>query len=150
MIVKNILIQKLPNEVVFKIIQYTYHFQNKNLLVDIIDFVESKKTILKMYYDNQIIYMGEESPQDKCWLINDIFAFTNNYHALIYGYTNKFYNIIRRNGISKTQEEIMDFIICLENKELDTQINVLWGLLNPIERKEFITMNNNIIEELDL
>ena len=134
----NIHIRKLPQEIIDYIIPFTYQLQNISLLEDIKNFNETKELILDLYYNYWIVYFNEEVHEDKYWLINDLIAFFNNYEATMYGYTEKFYNIFRRNQSLQSNETINNYVSLLEDKQVDSQINILWALLTPKERVEFV------------
>jgi len=133
--------QKLPLDIVLRIIPYTYNVQNKNLLDDIVNYKESKTTLFELYHNNWIWITGytENHEEDKNWLINDIFAYANNYEATMYGYIPKFYNIFKRNTLLQSEEDIDTYVYNLEKKEVSTQINIFLGLLTPNERIGIIT-----------
>lgn len=134
----NIFINKLPDDVINHIIPYTYKFQNKTLLDDIINYKYTKDIISKVYYDFWITNVEVLEPEDKYWLINDIFAYANNYQATMYGYIEKFYNIFRRNLYLKTYEDIHKYMSILDTKPVNSQINIFWGLLTSSERNDVI------------
>lgn len=134
----NIHIRKLPQEIVDYIIPFTYQLQNISLLEDIKNFNETKELILDLYYNYWIVHLEEIEHEDKYWIINDLFAFFNNYEATMYGYTEKFYNIFRRNQSLQSNETINNYVSLLEDKQVDSQINILWALLTPKERVEFV------------
>lgn len=134
----NIHIRKLPQDIVDYIIPYTYHLQNKQLLEDIKNFNETKELISDLYYNYWIIHMEEAEQEHKYWLINDIFAYINNYEAIMYGYVDKFYKFFQRNQRLRTYEAIENYVTILETKPVDSQINILWSLLTPKERVEFV------------
>jgi hypothetical protein len=136
----NQLIKKLPLDIVLRIIPYTYNVQNNNLLNDIYNYTETKITLLALYHQCWIIERQMSDPEeDKNWLINDIFAYANNYNASMYGYIDKFYNIFKRNIFLRTKEQIDKYVDKLEQKEVMTQINIFLGLLTPLDRVEIIT-----------
>lgn len=135
----DVLMNKLPTDIVLHIIPYTYQLQNKNLLDDIIDFTRSKTILFELYHKYWIIGMQYHDPnEDKYWLINDIHAYANNYKASMYGYVDKFYNIFKRNKYLKTKEDIDNYFINLEKKDVSSQINVFLGLLTKKERNDII------------
>ena len=135
-------INKLPIDIVFKIISYTYNFQNKPLLNDIEDYTKSKTLLLELYHQFWVFEMSE----DKNWLINDIFAYANNYNATMYGYIDKFYNIFKRNKYLQTKDQIDKYVNKLEKKEAITQINIFLGLLTIQERNDIIIAFLNNME----
>lgn len=138
--IENIFIEKLPREIILQIIPYTYSFQNKNLLNDIINFKNSKTYLFESYYNTWIINMGypTESLEDKNWLINDLFLYANDEKASMYGYVDKFYNIFKRNLHLQTNEDVTRYINALGKKHVTTQINIVLSLLTPEERNNFI------------
>jgi hypothetical protein len=144
-------VDRLPIDIVFKIIPYTYSLQNKNVLHDIVNFAETKKTLLKLYNSYWVQYNEED--EDKNWLINDIFAYANDYHATMYGYVDKFYRIFERhiclqnqNQTQKQSKEKIDkYVHNLEKESVETQINIFLGLLNIKERNDLIMAAPRII-----
>jgi hypothetical protein len=80
----------------------------------------------------------QDPEEDKNWLINDIFAYANNYNATMYGYIDKFYNIFKRNISLQTIEAIDKYINNLEEKKVNTQINIFLGILTSDERNELV------------
>jgi len=132
---------RLPKDIVLHIIPYTYQLQNKNLLEDIVNFTESRKILFELYHKYWIIGMQyHDLNEDKYWLINDIYAYANNYKATMYGYVDNFYNIFKRNKYLKTNEDIDNYVSNLEKKDVSSRINIFLGLLTIKER------NNIIIE----
>ena len=133
-------INKLPLDIVLQIIPYTYNTQDKCLLNDIVNYNETKRILLELYYKCWIIERQMPDPEeDKNWLINDIFGYANDYNALMFGYIDKFYNIFSRNIFLRSNEDIEKFVYNLENKDVSTQINIFLGLLTIKERKDIIT-----------
>jgi hypothetical protein len=131
---------KLPIEIINNIISYTYNFQNKNLLEDIKNYRVTKERISQLYHKIYIINQGLSEPSDKHWLINNILMHINDYQPSKLGYTDNFMNIMFRNiNIHiKNTEKIETFINKLFKKNVNSQINVLWGLLTSEERKFII------------
>ena len=135
----DVLMNKLPLDIVLHIIPYTYQLQNKNLLDDIIDFTRSKTVLFELYHKYWIIGMQyHDENEDKCWLINDIYAYANNYKATMYGYVDNFYNIFKRKKYLKTNEDIDTYIDNLEKKDVSSRINIFLGLLTIKERNDII------------
>lgn len=142
-------IQRLPLDIVLRIIPYTYNFQDKNLLNDITNFTHSKAILFTLYHQFWIIERQSIDPEeDKNWLINDIFGYANNYHASMYGYIENFYDIFKRNHFLQTKEQIDKYVDNLENENVMTQINIFLGLLTLQERNEFIN-NFPIANEIE-
>jgi hypothetical protein len=135
----NELIDKLPMDIIHHIIPYTYNFQKKDLLDDIKNYTESKTILSNYYYNYWIIFIQSQEPQDKYWLVNDLFAYANNYNPSMYGYVEEFYNIFKRNTFLQSNQDIDRYILNLEKKDVTTQINVFLGMLTPNQRNDIIT-----------
>ena len=134
----NHFIERLPLDIVVKIIPYTYEIQDKDVLNDIVNYSETKHTLFNLYHRYWIIEMQEEVPQDKNWLSNDLIARANNYKATMYGLDDTFYNIFKRNLFLKTKAQIDKYFNTLGKKKVDAEINVYLGLFTPNERNETI------------
>jgi hypothetical protein len=134
----NVLIKRLPNDVVNLIITYTYSPQDPLLLMDIRSYLEQREALSRIYYKIWIEEWGEPEPEDKGWLVNDLLRNINDYEATLYCYTDKFYNTFYRNPMLKTQESVLNYFNNLNNKYVETQINILLGLLLPLEREIMI------------
>jgi hypothetical protein len=67
------------------------------------------------------------------------------------GYVKNFYAVFLRNLTLKTNGDVLTYIEKLEQLSINTQINILWGILLPNEREyiinDFIARNDNFIEE---
>lgn len=132
-------IQRLPTDIILYIIPYTYNLQNKDLLNDIIHYKESRTLLLEIYYNYWIIEAQMQDPEeDLNWLINDIFAYANDDKATMFGYVNHFYNIFKRNIYLQTIDSIHKYVNKLEEKRVQTQINIFLGLLTIDERNGLI------------
>jgi len=129
---------KLPTEIIKKIIPYTYNLQNKNLLDDIINYTETKTILFDLYYKCWIIDRHGYNNEDKEWLINDIYAYANDYNATMFGYIDKFYSIFYRNSRLQTTRQVDNYIRSLGKKKVIQQINIFLGLLTIQERKDII------------
>jgi hypothetical protein len=129
-------IQKLPIELVFHIISYTYNLQNKNLLHDILNYIETKSKLFECYYHFWNVNNLPEEYND--WLLNDIFFYANDYHPSMSEYVRKFYNIFKRNPVLQTDDDVLKYVYNLEKKDVNTQINILLGLLHIRERNQLV------------
>ena len=137
-------LNKLPKEIIYLILSYTYQLQNSNLLNDIIHYVSSKKFILNIYYEIWFINFNEPIIQHKNWLINDIILYLNEDHSTMYCYRNKYLKVFFRNPFIKNNSKFKIYIQNLERDNIDKEINIYWGLLNKYEREEII--NNGIYQ----
>ena len=131
-------IKNLPLDIILQIIPYTYNVQNNILLQDIINYTKIKNILLQDYFNYWIIQLENIEPEDKNWLINDIYAYINDDYPTMLGYVDNFYNILKRNLQLHTIEDVDRYILYLDNKNINSQINIFIGLLQPNERKLFI------------
>jgi len=131
-------IKRLPDDIINYIIPYTYNLQCKSLLDDIQNYKIVKMILFELYYYWWIDFVGDDEPEDKHWLFNDLVAYTNDYNATMNGFIDKFYNIWHRNIFLKTRNEIDVYFQKIERKNVSTQINIVLGLLTPKERDEFV------------
>lgn len=135
------IIRKLPDDIIQYIIPFTYSIQSKELINDIKSYFYGKKMVTSIYYG--IWFDSYEENADKNWLINDLFSFANDYKALMFGFTDSFYNIFTRNiMLKKNEHKVTSFIVHLENEKVDNQINIFWGIFTPEEREDFIEIAN--------
>ena len=119
------LFRKFPKEIQLYIITFTYSFQHPSLLEDVRDYSKTRKLVDEYY-------------EEEDWLINDIFGYMNSYKPILFGYTESFYTMIRRLLPNKTKKELNQCIMKIEEKEVKTQVSILWGLLTVNEREQFI------------
>lgn len=135
------IIDTLPIDIVRYIIPYTYSPTNKYILDDIVNFHTTKQGLLDLYFEYWIIELHEIEPEEKYWLLNDIYSYYNNEIALMHGYVDDFYNKFRRNILfdKKSKGEINKYFTILRNKNENTQINILLGLLSPEERNFLVS-----------
>jgi len=131
-------VNRLPDDIKNHIIPYTYNLQSKSLLDDIQNYRMTKMILFELYYYWWIDYVGENEPEDKHWLFNDLVAYTNDYNATMIGFIDKFYNIWGRNICLKKRKEIDIYFQKIERKNVSTQINIVLGLLTPKERNEIV------------
>ena len=136
-------ISDLPIDIINYILPYTYLVQPKELLDDIQSYYVTKECIEKIYFNTFYDEFFVDDKVDKCWLINDLFAFANDYNPTIFGFVDSFYDIFSRNiMLKKNFEKINSYIGRLENEKIEIQINIFWGLFTPEERNDFIDIAN--------
>jgi len=135
------IIKKLPEDIINLIIPYTYSLQSKELTDDVQSFF-SKKKIITRIYSKWWLDTTEENAENN-WLINDLFAFANDYNATMFGYKESFHDIFSRNiMLKKDKDKFNKYIIHLESEKVEKQINIFWGLFTPEEREDFIDIAN--------
>jgi len=108
------------------------------LVADILSFLKTKTYVSNSYYNKWIIGFDGPSGEDTDWLENDIIRYANNYIPTMLGIQPKFKNILLRfcKFIKVGHLHVHTFIN--KNNASKTKINMLWGLLTPTERGEFI------------
>jgi|APGre2960657423_1045063.scaffolds.fasta_scaffold19720_2 hypothetical protein len=131
----------VPPEIASHIIQYTYRFQESELLSDIVNYTKSKAILVFIYLTYFTI--REQVNEYEPWLSNDIGHFMNDFHhtGVLYGggYVDMFYTRLFRNPFLKTREQIDKYVINLGGIDSITkEINIYLGLLKIEERRELI------------
>lgn len=127
-------IQRLPQDIISRIIAYTYRPQSKHLLRDIEHYKESQVCLLKIYQTYWAYYDTSESEEYKHWLVNDLLAYENHYKPTMHGYVNHFYRIFNRTS----PHSIEKYLTQLGDKKVDAQINILLGRFNIHERRDLV------------
>ena len=140
------LLNNLPIELYLIIRRLTYKSQPKILLNDIENYSLTKEKISSIYYNKYKGDFSHEKNADKNWLSNDITIYLNDYNALMDHINPKF--IIVFNRFIKLKNKSIDDIkkilikILLFNKlNVNTEINLFWGIMTTKERNEFISKN---------
>jgi hypothetical protein len=123
-------IQRLPKDIISRIIPYTYRHPSKQLLRDIEDYNASKVRLLDLYRTYWRYYENEEY---KHWVVNDLLAYANHYKPTMHGYVNHFYRIFNKNLLP-----IETYLTQLRHKKVDAQINTLLGRFNIHERRDLV------------
>ena len=125
------LFAKLPYELTI-ILSYIHNPQNKDLLNNIENYIETKNKIMKIYYNKY------KTNSYKYFLMIDILLFlNNNKDVVIFGYKDKCINIFLRNPFLN-YNSVIKYIMNLEKKDILSQINIYWGLMNICERNMFL------------
>ena len=132
----------LPQNIVDYIIPYTYSPQSNDLLEDIRSFVETKQTICSIYRIRWDIFDYLELNEDKNWLINDISIQLNEDQPSMYDYSDYNRSVFSRHFRLKNyaKNKLDEFILKTIFENVDWQINFIWGLMNPLERDAFISV----------
>lgn len=141
------LINLLPNDIILKIISYTYNPQSKQLLQDILSFNETK---LKLFSQIFVLNYNWQITRYNWYEINNLHVdYISNLvdELLIFMYSKvngqNIYNYLSQRSYKyKTREQVNNCINNIKKKDYKTQINILWGVLKPFERKIFIDKLN--------
>lgn len=127
------LIQRLPIELIEKIISFSYKPQPEQLLLDIRSFYFCKRALLKIYKEYHVHYLGEDHTEYD-WLYNDLLGFYNDDIPTMYFITNHFQMIFKRNFI-----RVKYPVNSLDKNNSRYCVNIMLGLMNPYERLTFVT-----------
>jgi hypothetical protein len=132
--------RKLPIELQMYILAYTTRPQSSELLTDIHSFIEVRTSTKKLYFDFFISHLREPPPEDLNWIINDLWRFFNSdYPLLYYGLKPDVFKIFKRHIMLTNDKDVTTFINnYIEQREVESQINILLGLLKPKERNRFV------------
>ena len=128
------IIFNLPPELVYKISTYILKPQSKELMFDLRHFHISKEKGIKIYKDR----FNDEPDLIVSWFVNDICSYMNNYLPMMYGFVEKYYDIFFRLFKLKTKQDIITFSFKINNLSVETELNIIWGILNPKERDEML------------
>ena len=128
------IIDNLPLELVFKISTYILRPQSKELMYDLRHFHISKEKGMKIYTDR----FYEEPEVIISWFVNDICSYTNSYFPSMYGFLEKYYDIFFRFPKMKSKQDIITFSFKMCYLDLETELNIRWGILTPKERDEML------------
>lgn len=110
------LVAQLPSDVLLHVLSYTYCPQPAPLLVDIRDFSLSKAEATAYFYQTFIVGWGDIEPEDRHWFANELYCFIRQSRfRWICAHVNRLYG-----------------------RQVDAQINVLWGMMTPTERHAFL------------
>jgi hypothetical protein len=139
------------------IISYTYSYQPKILLEDILSYIQTKQTVNHYYkFRYASININLDDIDFNEWFYNDIWwhlqdGLTGREHMMLllknkrlktyqlYSRLYKFLNAEDTIIYKYLKERITK---CSKNINLDT--NIIWGLLKPTQRQRFIENNNFI------
>jgi len=128
-------LRRLPNELVLYIWSYTYSPQSPVLLADIRDYPSSLDFIQYWYFEK---YFENGYNEYLYWMIHDMFGYIAFFQ---YDQDRNCYNAFWRRAIQCSTmplDKLSDYIYRLESNKIDTQIRLLWALLYPAERADFI------------
>lgn len=155
--ISSIIVPKnFPLSLKYYILNYVCNSQSSSLLEDIKSYHNDKFEISCFYH---ILFedMNVFHPEDWInWLSNDLYSFMNDYVPTMYGYTPKFYRKMLRLPMIHPQYREMFFgkknlddsdytykaykyILKLNTLPSKQIFNIMFGILTPIERKQFIT-----------
>ena len=135
----------LPNELVSKIISYSYSPQSKELCQDVQSYKKTETYLKNIYRED---FHDEEEAMG--WLSNNICRFLNDDIATMYGYSPQFINIFRRpiQNKNKSDIEIARYIetitTILEEPLTNIDVNVPISLMKPCERTQLINWLDNL------
>lgn len=145
--IKKELMILLPNYIIHKIISYAYNIQNKELLNDIQSFHKTKYEVKYKYqtkynwfftryswHENNNLYLNYIN-----YIVDELYIYmkTKINSKNIYNY------ILERSFNYKTIKEAKLYLFRLSRLNIETQLNILWGLLRENER-------NNFLKKMDL
>ena len=151
-----------PLSLKFYILNYVCNPQPTYLLEDIKSYHNDKFEITcyyKILFEDMNVFHEEDWIN---WLSNDLYDFMNDYVATMYGYTPSFYRKMLRMPINhpKYRElffgkknlddsdytyKVYKYILKLNTLSSNKIFNIMFGILTPFERNQFITnVTNNI------
>lgn len=127
-------ISRLPADILWHILPYTYCPQSPTLLRDICHFTRSKEHAIQMYMRTCEYVDAHENHSE--WMVNDIFTYF--YESTMLGkmdnYDAFFMRAFRINHVT----QVDSYVRWLERQRFETQFNLLWGLLTESERNTIL------------
>jgi hypothetical protein len=115
---------KLPIHIIHHIFSYSYHVQSKQLLRDIVHFHNTKQLL----FENQPL----------TFIICDLHHFINWFQVDYI--SSSYYATFFRHYMLHDNVSVLRFIEKSYTLPLHSQINILWGLMKPWERNEFLSI----------
>ena len=137
------LISKLPEDIVNRIIPYTYKIQSKKLLEDINHYNNSLSRIIKIYKKSiwcplpENFYIETYSPY-KSGLLFDLCTYTYLHGDMFIGDVNIWDRSIAFNKF-KGYKNRNHF----DSRPMKRKIKIIWGLMTIEERDNFINLRIN-------
>lgn len=124
------LMKRLPDEIILHILGYSRLQQSCELLNDIESVYRCKKLLMLDYQ------------HDVFWILSDLIMFLQSTNPSMHEFIESLDGIIAR--IYKcTPAEFLDWI---REKEMTASINIILGMLTPMERIRFVVTNCITIE----
>lgn len=129
-------VQKLPEDIINRIIPFTYSPKSQTLLYDIRNYHNTLNLIEEIYFRYWDI--GGFHRLDSQWLlIFQLKKYANNNREPC-SFFDSFRRIWFRNFTLNNNEDFDNFMVKYLLKSVQTQINMFWGILTPHERIDFI------------
>jgi hypothetical protein len=127
-----LLLHKLPVHIIHHILSYSYNVQSKKLLSDIQNYYATKQLLFES--------------QPHTFILHDLHYFINWFQE---DFISSYYATFFRHYMISNIASVLQYIRVMQRFPLQTQINIIWGLMHPYERNEFlsITMSYNKIKD---
>ena len=130
------IIKRLPEDIIQKIISYSYSPQPKTLLEDIRDYSHTLNFVGNIYYHRWIIEEGESEPEDRNWLANDIIRYISRGDIRAAWLCQD--HILRRLFLINDLLQSQRYGYVLDKMSAEQELRRYWGLMLPKERHEMI------------
>lgn len=130
------MIQELPLDIRRYILTFHGHSISKTLQDDIIEYMATLDKIVSWYQMTHEDFFDDFCAYDL--VQNDLFRYMNENVPTLCGYMPKFYNIWKRKYGLQTNRQVDGFIEKMERWEVKRQVHCMFGILNTMERMQFI------------
>ena len=130
-------IKLLPEDILYKIISYSYSPQPKELLEDIRDYSSTLNTVGNVYYNRWILDVGESVPEDRNWLVNDIIRYITRDDDR--GAWLLQSQILCRQLLIHDMIQARRHMYILDKMSAEHELRRDWGLMIPKERHEMMS-----------
>lgn len=128
------LLKRMPEEIIDKIFAYTYSPQSPKLMEDVRNYVKTFDEISYIYYNYWVeglpFPVVVQTNQDKQWLFRDLFNNHNEWDSKPFS------------------KKGLDFLIkklFTRNEDEETRIRLIWGILKPEQRENFVTSRKKLM-----
>lgn len=137
----NKLINKLPIELFYHVLSYSYKYPPSSIRDDIISYIESRNIIRNIFYCKYLSLFTIEKKADIKHLVFHLHCYNTGLSNIYDGYEPKILELCNRNYMySKNQnyniQNLINIAYPVQNHEL--RFGTVWGLLTPEERNQFI------------
>ena len=130
---------KLPVEIINKIIPYTYRFQDRSLLLDIKSFNNDISIIYNTYFTTLHGFERHRIHNQYILLVDLEDYFLNKISSQkLHDVMKRFY--ILSNVKNYSENKFLNYFFKYKDKNQLSKIRLLLGIMNPFERTDFINI----------
>jgi hypothetical protein len=138
------LIKKLPIEVLYIIMSYSYQYQPLELRNDLISYYKTKNIIRNIFYLKYYLVLSIQKDFDLINLIFHLHCYNTGLQNIYTGCENKIYDLCNRNYMYSNNKNysiinLINIAYPVQNHQL--RFGTIWGLFTHDERNKFIAIH---------